>query len=129
MVIIDLFGKDAVQVVLVEADQGIETLLTDRTDPTVGIGGCFRSANRCFDDRDAFGLEHRIEDRRILAIAITNQVLHWIVGLLEAPKEVPSWLVHPRRDGMSGHPGAGNPARSPSMKQKPYNVGKRGFQP
>ena len=62
IVIINVFCEDVLQVALVEDDETVETLFTDRTDLAFSIGIGFRCANGSLDHLGAFGFEDGVKD-------------------------------------------------------------------
>ena len=72
VVVVEILGKDKVQVTLVQNDESVKTFFADRTDPTLGKRIGFWRTHRCFDHVDSFGFEDGIEDGRVLAVAIAD---------------------------------------------------------
>jgi hypothetical protein len=53
-------------------------------------------------DRDAGIGEDRVEQGRVLAVPVADQVLHPASGILDFHHEVPGGLGHPCRGGVRG---------------------------
>ena len=95
VVIVNVGGQNSMQMTLVEDQNLVQSLLSNRANPAFGegirIGSPHRSPNYCHILR----CQDRIEGRCELGVAIMNQEADWDITILDLPTQVTRLLCHP----------------------------------
>src|SRR5262245_52971490 len=72
--------KDGPKVPLIQQNQPIQTLTTDRADQSLAERVRLRAAHRRFQHRQAHRSDGAIDDRRIDAVAVVNEKTLWLIA-------------------------------------------------
>ena len=96
VVILDVRRQNSIQVTLVEDQDSIEALLSDRPDPTLGKRICIWRPHWRSDDCDILRPEDRVERHRKLGVAVMDQESHRQRAILDLPAQLPRLLCYPR---------------------------------
>ena len=87
---------------LVDDEQVVETLLTDRTHPACGKRIDIRGSNGCVNDFDLLCSKYLIEGGRKFGIVTMKEIANGWRSLFEFPAELPGLLRDPNRNWVFG---------------------------
>jgi hypothetical protein len=91
----NILTQDVIEVTPAEADEVVQTLALERTDPRFGKGIRIRRLDWRFHNADADIIEQRVECKRELRIAVTEKEPRLNLLVLHPHLNVPRLLHHP----------------------------------
>jgi hypothetical protein len=83
VVVVDVGTKCPLQLPFAEDQQPVQTLLTDRAHPTLGVRVCVGRPDRCLDHPDALGAKDLIEGRGELGVPVVDQEADRVVTVIQ----------------------------------------------
>ncbi len=95
VVILNIRRQNSMEVTLVEDQDPVEALLSNRANPTLRESVCVWCSNRGAYDPDILRREDGVKGSRELGVAIVDEDSHWERAILDLPCELARLLRHP----------------------------------
>ena len=102
VVVLGVLGQHGCGVPLSEDQGAVEEFAADAADEAFGDRVGPRRPHRCLDDADVDGGEDRVECRRELGVAVTDEEPKPAAGVVEVHEQVAGLLGEPGAGGMRG---------------------------
>jgi hypothetical protein len=111
-VLLDVLGKDPLQMSSTEHGRPVQALGTHCLHPTLGVSVGLGRSDRGKDDSDVFGPKHLVERTGELGLSVADKEPGLVITVRELEREVPGLLGHPGRVGVGRQAAKVNPPRA-----------------